>query len=64
MTISEHKFEDREAMMEAVYQAVVTDLELALEQRGAASLLLSGGSTPAPLYRRLSRASLDSRRPL
>ncbi len=59
MTISEFKFDDRESMMDAVYQIIVTDLEQALQQRASATLLLSGGSTPAPLYRRLSRAELD-----
>ena len=45
--------------MEAVFQTVVADLEQALQQRSAATLLLSGGSTPAPLYRKLSQTALD-----
>ena len=59
MTISEFKFDDRESMMDAVYQIIVIDLEQALQQRASATLLLSGGSTPAPLYRKLSQAELD-----
>jgi 6-phosphogluconolactonase len=59
MTIIEHKFEHPEAMLAALYQQVVEDLARALQERGTATLLLSGGSTPAPLYRRLSQASLD-----
>jgi 6-phosphogluconolactonase len=59
MTIIDHKFEHAEAMLEALYQQVVEDLENALQTRASATLLLSGGSTPAPLYRRLSQASLD-----
>ncbi len=59
MTVSEYRFEDRETMMDAVYQVVLSDLDEALRQRAAATLLLSGGSTPAPLYRRLARAELD-----
>jgi 6-phosphogluconolactonase len=59
MTIIEHKFEHAETMLEALYQQIVEDLERALQLRGSATLLLSGGSTPAPLYRRLSKASLD-----
>ena len=46
-------------MLETLYQVVVDDLELALEQNSQATLLLSGGSTPAPLYQRLSSANLD-----
>lgn len=58
-TISEYKFDNRETMMDAIYQVVLTDLEQALQQRAAATLLLSGGSTPAPLYQRLAQAGLD-----
>ena len=59
MTIIEHKFGHREAMLDALYQQIVEDLEKKLKLRDSATLLLSGGSTPAPLYRRLSQASLD-----
>lgn len=59
MTISEYKFEHRDAMMDAVFQTILSDLEQALQQRSGATLLLSGGSTPAPLYRQLSNTALD-----
>jgi 6-phosphogluconolactonase len=59
MAIIEHRFKHREAMLEALYQQIVGDLEKKLKLRDSATLLLSGGSTPAPLYRRLSKASLD-----
>jgi len=59
MTISEHRFEDREAMLAALYQAFVDDIEQALSRQSTATLLLSGGSTPVPLYRSLSAAKLD-----
>jgi 6-phosphogluconolactonase len=59
MTINEHQFENREAMLAALYQVFVDDLEQALSQQSTATLLLSGGSTPVPLYRSLSAAKLD-----
>ena len=59
MPPNEHKFTDREQMLDALYDAVVADLEQALATRAPATLLLSGGSTPAPLYRRLANAPLD-----
>lgn len=44
-------------------ESAVADLSFALERqlqaRGEARLLLSGGSTPAPVYRALARAPLD-----
>lgn len=57
--ISEHQFENRELMLAALYRAFVDDIEQALAQQSAATLLLSGGSTPVPLYRSLSAARLD-----
>jgi 6-phosphogluconolactonase len=59
MTINEHQFENREAMLAALYRVFVDDLEQALVQQSTATLLLSGGSTPVPLYRSLSAAKLD-----
>jgi 6-phosphogluconolactonase len=57
--ISEHQFENRELMLAALYGAFVDDIEQALAQQSTATLLLSGGSTPVPLYRSLSAARLD-----
>ncbi len=59
MTINEHRLENREAMLDSLYKLICEDLGRQLQDRENASLLLSGGSTPAPLYRRLSRAELD-----
>lgn len=39
--------------------AIEAALKQALETRGEASLMVSGGSSPKPLYERLSKASLD-----
>jgi 6-phosphogluconolactonase len=62
MTIEQHRFDDRDAMLDALYQVFVGDIGQALQQDSSATLLLSGGSTPAPLYRRLSQAALDWQR--
>jgi 6-phosphogluconolactonase len=59
MTINEHRFENREAMLAALYRAFVDDIEQTLSQQSTATLLLSGGSTPVPLYRSLATAKLD-----
>ncbi len=61
MSSIEHKFPDRGALIDALYQVVVSDLEQSLQQQSRATLLLSGGSTPAPLYRKLSSAKLNWR---
>ena len=55
MSIIEHKYADRESMLEDLYQVFIQDLQ----QQSPATLLLSGGSTPGPLYRKLSGAKLD-----
>ena len=59
MTINENKFDSRDAMLETLYQLFVDDIEQALATQSTATLLLSGGSTPVPLYRSLAGASLD-----
>jgi len=59
MSISEHKFKDRESLLDMLFRVVVAELEISLAQQSSTTLLLSGGSTPAPLYRRLSTADLD-----
>ena len=59
MSPIEHRFEDRESLLDALYPAVVADLEKSLAQHSSATLLVSGGSTPVPLYRRLAGADLD-----
>lgn len=59
MTVIEHKFNDRNELIENLTQVFTHDLQQALELQASATLLLSGGSTPAPLYRRLSTAKLN-----
>lgn len=55
MSVIEHKYADRESMLEDLYQVFIQELQ----QHSPATLLLSGGSTPGPLYRKLSAAKLD-----
>ena len=59
MTLQQHDFESRDALCEALAGRIIDDLVDALARRDRASLLLSGGSTPTPLYRALSGAALD-----
>ena len=59
MSTIECKFNDRAELIDSVHQIFVDSLRQVLEQQSAATILLSGGSTPAPLYRQLSSADLD-----
>ena len=59
MTINLQRFDNRETMLDALLQLFIRDIESALQRNSSATLLLSGGSTPAPLYRRLSETMLD-----
>jgi 6-phosphogluconolactonase len=59
MTTSDYKFGNREEMIASLEQAITRDLQQTLARQSWATLLLSGGSTPVPLYRKLSSAELD-----
>jgi len=52
-------FETRANLIDAAAAATCATLAEALARGGRATLLCSGGSTPGPLYRELSRCSLD-----
>ena len=58
----EHFFSDRSSMMEALQSAISTQLEQDLQQHTQISLFVSGGSTPAPLYRALAESRLPWQR--
>jgi 6-phosphogluconolactonase len=58
MTVKINRFDDRSSMVEALQREFSEQLQQALEQRQQATLLLSGGSTPEPLYQQLSRTDL------
>jgi len=53
--VHEHRFPDRIALAHALAGEIKVDLEEAITARGAASLVVSGGRTPAPLFEQLSR---------
>lgn len=57
-----HAFADADSAARALSGRIEAALRAALADRGQASLMVSGGSSPAPLYRRLSQADLDWRR--
>jgi len=50
-------YPDREALAEAAAERVAHLLAAVIEERGAASLALAGGSTPRPVYERLAEAA-------
>lgn len=52
-------YADSDAWTEGSAAAIAAALEHALRQRGRARLLLSGGTTPAPVYRALSGSAID-----
>jgi len=58
MSTIERQFTNQAEMLNAVHQVFLEGLQAALEQQATATLLLSGGSTPVPLYRQLSSADL------
>lgn len=57
-TVTEYFYDNREAMFDALASTCGQALELACQANGSASLMVSGGSTPAPLHQALSKQSL------
>jgi|SRR5690554_288862 len=58
MAIVERFFDSHEAMIDAVFEHAINALKEALTDGDEASFLVSGGSSPAPIYKRLSEADL------
>ena len=48
--VHEHRFPDSLALAHALSGEIKVDLEEAIQERGAASLVVSGGRTPARLF--------------
>ncbi|MFK7890608.1 MAG: 6-phosphogluconolactonase [Granulosicoccus sp.] len=46
-------------LAETLAETVATGLQLGIDSNGAASLVVSGGSTPAPVFKHLSAADID-----
>lgn len=57
--IEEHFFQDRDGLFSALLPDCQQNLQSALAARQRASLLVSGGSTPKPLYQQLSQSTFD-----
>lgn len=53
------KFISRDALISKLSTDVFAHLQLGLNSRDAASMLLSGGTTPGPLYERMSTTHFD-----
>lgn len=56
MSRNHHVFSEQEALIEALAQSILRDLQKAIDETGKASLLVSGGSTPGPLFEKLRKA--------
>lgn len=54
-----HRFDDGETLAAALADAVAADLRAAIDARGAATLAVSGGSTPKRFLEALSTRRLD-----
>lgn len=57
--VTERLFENRQDMVAALEMECVAALNQAIEARGEATFMVSGGSTPEPLYKSLSKVDLD-----
>jgi len=60
--VHEHRFPDRQALAAALAGEIKVDLEEAIPARGAGSLVVSGGRTPALMFRQLAAEKLDWKR--
>ncbi len=59
MSRIEHGFVKQEDLIDALTQSIATNLQEAIEQKGKATLLVSGGSTPKPLFEKLRKVALE-----
>ncbi len=59
MSVHLNRMESNEALVVCLADRIAGDLDDALQKRGVATLAVSGGSTPKPLFERLSDYPLD-----
>ncbi|WEN15634.1 6-phosphogluconolactonase [Rhodanobacter sp. AS-Z3] len=59
LNVTTHSFTDCNAQAAALAERIADRLRAALNERGHATLAVSGGSTPKNLFERLSRETLD-----
>lgn len=52
-------FKTKEELLEVLSSKIIKSLEESINENGKASLLLSGGSTPKPLFQKLSKFDID-----
>lgn len=57
--VTERLFDNRAEMISALQAECESALRSAIEDRGEATFMVSGGSTPEPLYKALSNSGLD-----
>ncbi len=58
MSKNVHAFTEQDALTTALSQTIVKELQEAIDKKGKASLLVSGGNTPKALFKKLSVSSL------
>lgn len=54
MTLNRHTFEDREALAQSLADTVASRLQAAIDERGRATMAVSGGTTPKLFFQALS----------
>lgn len=59
--IIEHFYRDQDKLFTALHNHCLSALQTAVNASGVTAFLVSGGSTPAPLYRRLAQTGLPDR---
>lgn len=59
MSLQTHEFASKEALNETFAAKIIAILQIAIAEKGQASLIVSGGNTPKPLFAALSQADLD-----
>jgi 6-phosphogluconolactonase len=57
--VKDHRFPNATALAHALAGEIRVDLQEAIEARGSASLVVSGGRTPIPLFQSLSTEAMD-----
>jgi len=54
-----HTFQTQNELVEMLSQSIAMNLKSAIHRKGKATLVVSGGNTPIPLFKRLSDIPLD-----
>jgi 6-phosphogluconolactonase len=56
--VNNHPFAHSDDLINALSVSIIADLEEVISEKGSAVLLVSGGSTPKPLFKRLSETPI------